>query len=373
MRTRGKGVVRPALVGVMLGLLLGAMVVPAITVKSQGNFRVRVLNAVPDSTGVDVWIDDVQLMANGQYKSITTYTVRQEGNYAISVFQPGKQTTVGAYVYKQAFFFHAPKDYTIIVLGRQADNSVAASVEIDRNAQDGTANARVRFGNYIPGTGVLTLATAVTNTVLGNARFGETDEYATIPAGTYTLTLNNGNTLVMKMDNVPLGPDTSVSVWALGINGGTPAPMLLITTDVGTAPAPATTSTGTTAAPTAPLTATPIPPTPTPTSMASAALKQALNPVPSSAATSDKVFYAATGHTLGGPFKTYWEQNGGLSRFGYPVTEEFQDVSLTDGKTYTTQWFERARFEYHPENKGTQYEVLTGLLGNEMLKLMGVK
>jgi hypothetical protein len=371
MQRGANGVVRPAIVGAVLAVLLVAIIVPAITVRSQGNFRVRVLNAVPDSTGVDVWIDDVQLTTNAQYKSITTYTTRQEGNYALSVFPPGKQSSTGAYVYKQAFFFHAPKDYTIIILGRQADNSVAASIEIDRNAQDGGANARVRFGNYIPGTNVLTLATAGTNTVLGNARFGETDEYAAIAAGTYALTLNNGNTLIMKMDGVALGPDTSVSVWALGINGGTPAPMLLVTTDVGTAPAQ--TSAGTTASATTP--ATPLPPTPTPTttSMASAALKQALAPVPSSAATGDKVFYAATGHTLGGTFKTYWEQNGGLFRFGYPVTEEYQDVSLTDGKTYTTQWFERARFEYHPENKGTQYEVLTGLLGNEMLKMMGVK
>ena len=29
------------------------------------------------------------------------------------------------------------------------------------------------------------------------------------------------------------------------------------------------------------------------------------------------------------------------------------------------QYFERARFEYHPEHKGTQFEVLLGLLGNQ--------
>ena len=34
-----------------------------------------------------------------------------------------------------------------------------------------------------------------------------------------------------------------------------------------------------------------------------------------------------------------------------------------DGKTYLVQYFERNRLEYHPENKGTPYEVLLGLLG----------
>jgi hypothetical protein len=31
------------------------------------------------------------------------------------------------------------------------------------------------------------------------------------------------------------------------------------------------------------------------------------------------------------------------------------------------QYFERARFEWHPDNIGTPYEVLLGLLGNQLL------
>ncbi len=38
-----------------------------------------------------------------------------------------------------------------------------------------------------------------------------------------------------------------------------------------------------------------------------------------------------------------------------------------DGKTYLVQYFERQRFEYHPENKGTRYEVLLGRLGAEQV------
>ncbi|NJN15009.1 MAG: hypothetical protein HC822_01200 [Oscillochloris sp.] len=75
-------------------------------------------------------------------------------------------------------------------------------------------------------------------------------------------------------------------------------------------------------------------------------------------------YFAETAHTLRGTFLRYWENNGGLERFGYPLTEEFAEVNSADGKTYTVQYFERARFEYHPEYAGTQYEVLLGLLGN---------
>ncbi|MCL5962438.1 MAG: peptidoglycan recognition protein family protein [Chloroflexi bacterium] len=77
-------------------------------------------------------------------------------------------------------------------------------------------------------------------------------------------------------------------------------------------------------------------------------------------------YFSETRHNLGFGFRTYWERCGGLTQFGLPLTEEFTEISTTDGKPYTTQYFERARFEYHPENKGTPFEVQLGLLGREL-------
>jgi sortase (surface protein transpeptidase) len=74
-----------------------------------------------------------------------------------------------------------------------------------------------------------------------------------------------------------------------------------------------------------------------------------------------------TGHTLRGTFLRYWQANGGLAVFGFPLTEEFTEINAADGKSYTVQYFERNRFEYHPENAGSRYAVLLGLLGAETL------
>jgi hypothetical protein len=82
-------------------------------------------------------------------------------------------------------------------------------------------------------------------------------------------------------------------------------------------------------------------------------------------------FFPEVGHTLSAPFKTYWDAHGGLPIFGFPLSEPFEEKSATDGKTYTVQYFERNRFEYHPENKGTPTEVLLGLLGSEILRRRG--
>jgi len=81
--------------------------------------------------------------------------------------------------------------------------------------------------------------------------------------------------------------------------------------------------------------------------------------------------YPETGYDLCPPLRAYWEQNGGLPIFGYPITQARNEVSQTDGKTYLTQYFERERMEYHPENTGTPYEVLLGLLGAEELRVRG--
>ncbi len=83
---------------------------------------------------------------------------------------------------------------------------------------------------------------------------------------------------------------------------------------------------------------------------------------------SDRTYFPQSGHSLGGTFLNYWNENGGLAVYGYPISEEITEVSPTDNQTYTVQYFERNRFELHPEAAGTKYEVQLGLLGANMLK-----
>ena len=87
--------------------------------------------------------------------------------------------------------------------------------------------------------------------------------------------------------------------------------------------------------------------------------------------TPDTVYMAETGHTLSGAFKHYWEAHGGLFVNGYPISEPFPEQNPSDGKIYTVQYFQRARYELHPENAGTAYEVLLGLLGTQAAQKQG--
>lgn len=90
--------------------------------------------------------------------------------------------------------------------------------------------------------------------------------------------------------------------------------------------------------------------------------------IPPISDTADRIYFSETGHTIAYGFLDYWRKNGGLARFGYPRTEEFTEFDPMVGQSYTVQYFERARFEYHPEFKGTQFEVLLGHIGKWALE-----
>ncbi|HEX8219533.1 MAG TPA: ABC transporter substrate-binding protein [Chloroflexia bacterium] len=82
----------------------------------------------------------------------------------------------------------------------------------------------------------------------------------------------------------------------------------------------------------------------------------------SSYAQGDSRTFTETGKTVKGKFLAYWNAHGGLAQQGLPISDEMQDVSNLDGKSYTVQYFERAVFELHPENQAP-YDVLLSLAG----------
>ena len=86
--------------------------------------------------------------------------------------------------------------------------------------------------------------------------------------------------------------------------------------------------------------------------------------------------FAQTARTVCGPFLRYWRAHGldfgtpgityaeSLALFGLPLTAPRYETN-SSGDTVLTQWFERARFEWHPNNPPA-YQVLPGRLGAEL-------
>jgi hypothetical protein len=101
---------------------------------------------------------------------------------------------------------------------------------------------------------------------------------------------------------------------------------------------------------------------------------------PASGPTAGCLWFEETQHNVcdqaaGVGFMTYWQTHGlqdprltpyqrSLALFGLPLTEPRLERN-SSGDEVLTQWFERARFEWHPD-KPDEFKVLLGLLGQEV-------
>ena len=77
---------------------------------------------------------------------------------------------------------------------------------------------------------------------------------------------------------------------------------------------------------------------------------------------------AGIGDCIDGRIREYWEAQGGLPVFGYPLGPAYQQQ--TEAGPITVQLFERARIEHHPQNQ-PPYDILLGRLGADALSARG--
>ncbi len=85
--------------------------------------------------------------------------------------------------------------------------------------------------------------------------------------------------------------------------------------------------------------------------------------------TSERAYFPQTGHSVKETFLHFWQTQGGVDLFGYPISEELPEINVADGKVYTIQYFERARLEWHPTEAGTPDQVQLGLIGKQALQM----
>lgn len=79
--------------------------------------------------------------------------------------------------------------------------------------------------------------------------------------------------------------------------------------------------------------------------------------------------FPETGFCISGRIREFWEQNGGLPVFGFPISAQ-GPYETAEGQVVQAQWFERQRLELHPEN-ARPYDVLLGRLGVDRLTQQG--
>ncbi|MDQ6693950.1 MAG: class A beta-lactamase-related serine hydrolase [Chloroflexota bacterium] len=81
-------------------------------------------------------------------------------------------------------------------------------------------------------------------------------------------------------------------------------------------------------------------------------------------------YFTPAGQGVTGDFYQYWLDHGGERVLGQPISPATNMINPLDGKSYYTQWFERARIELHPEAPA-DHQIVLGALGREMLAAPG--
>jgi hypothetical protein len=76
------------------------------------------------------------------------------------------------------------------------------------------------------------------------------------------------------------------------------------------------------------------------------------------------IYFDATQQEISGDFLYYWQNHGGERVFGWPISPAENMVNPVDGKTYMTQWFQRARMEFRPDLP-VGHRIVMGTLGTE--------
>ncbi|MEO8288348.1 MAG: hypothetical protein ABI670_18140 [Chloroflexota bacterium] len=160
-----------------------------------------------------------------------------------------------------------------------------------------------------------------------------------------SLDMNTGRALLGSRDGI----------WAYNINSNAVAvptnTAVQPPTATVTPPPPPQLPTFTAVPPTPTATNTVAPPTPTRTPVSGYKPSDPAQPIDSEAFT----FFPQTNHNLGHAFRDYWQANGGVGQFGFPLTEEFNENGIA------MQYFERARFEYRDG------QVILARLGAELI------
>lgn len=179
---------------------------------------VRVAHLSPDAPNVDVYVNDrpIKALTDVPYKSISPYLPLTAGNQNVTIYRAGDVSEPVAEVELRSL--ESGVRYTVGIVGRVTDGSLAAQVYEDDIAIPAEDSARLRVVHAAPDVAEVDIGPGKERDLFVDLGFPNASSYAEVPAGTYAFgaSLTGSDTGVFSVPGAVLEPETVYTVFAVG-------------------------------------------------------------------------------------------------------------------------------------------------------------
>ncbi|MDP4092071.1 MAG: DUF4397 domain-containing protein [Bacillota bacterium] len=189
---------------------------------------IRILNASPEVTAVDVYADNLIIARNLAYRGFTSYMEMRPGKYTIRMYPAGQ--TAKPHSSKEIELLPA-MIYTVAAVGKHADPDILPIDDV--RVPISPLHANIRFANLVPDSPSLEVYQPNGEVLFSDVKYKGVSRYRAVPPGVYTIYVRpkDGKDSILYVPNIRIDADKNYTIYAVGLMKGMPGLQVLIPLD----------------------------------------------------------------------------------------------------------------------------------------------
>ncbi len=180
---------------------------------------IRILHAVPDAPGVDVYVNDTIILDDISFGEWTDYFMAPEGTYRLTIYATGTKDSPVA-----SNMLTLMEDDMVTVAAVGTLNNVELLAIPDANSPMISDKAMIRFLHLSPNAPAVDITLPDGTVIFSNDSFREITPYIAVNPMNYTLQVRLAGTtrVVLTVPDIVLEAGEFYTIYAIGLAGGTP-------------------------------------------------------------------------------------------------------------------------------------------------------
>lgn len=188
----------------------------------------RFFHAAPNAPAVDIYANDILVAKNLSFAHITDYKELSTGEYTISIFKTGDKSKILS-TSKISILNNSILTVSAIIL----ESNIETLILKDTMASTNKKLAFIRFINFSPDSGLLTLSLPNGTTLFNGVEYLETTGYYSLSAGVYDFLVESSSSPANQkyIRQLKLDENTYHTIFIIGLVDTNPRIGSFITKD----------------------------------------------------------------------------------------------------------------------------------------------